>query len=96
MSKVNNGLVGMYCLTFRDGGKVSHQGKIVGMVDSGIYIVQWFEWMMGEPTNLSIVAVESMFEWKFYSSQDDWHEAAERYMEHQRIERERAERANEQ
>jgi len=89
-SSKETGLVGMYCLTFGDGGKLEHRGQVIGMVETGVYIVQWFEWLLCNPTHSTIVAVESMFDWKFYSSKDDWHEAVENYRELRRIEIERS------
>lgn len=69
---VNDGvpLVGQFFHTFKtypDGCRVvSEQGKVVGRVSDGVYLVQLFEWLMGEPVHREIKKLDDMLDWQFY------------------------------
>ena len=52
-------------------GKVEWQGRIIGRVSDEHYLVQLFEWAMGEPSVQRIVPVSEMSPWLFYSDADE-------------------------
>ena len=63
-------LVGRYFHSI-DSGKVSWQGVIIGRISDERYLVQLFEWAMGEPSVQRIVSASEMSPWLFYSDADE-------------------------
>ncbi len=53
------------------GGKVDWQGVVIGRVSDDRYLVQLFEWPMGEPSVQRIVSVSEMSPWLFYTDADE-------------------------
>lgn len=45
--------------------KVEWQGQVLGEVH-GMYLVQLYEWLMGEPTIQKLVHFEDMKKWNYY------------------------------
>ena len=63
-----NPLVGQYFHSLaRDTGKVEWQGMIIGNPEPGWYLLQLFEWMMGEPNVRRLAQIDDMEHWLFYS-----------------------------
>jgi hypothetical protein len=58
-------LVGCFFHQIKD-EKVGWQGVVVGRPEPGLYLVQLFEWLMGEPNVRRLVKVEDMANWLFY------------------------------
>jgi hypothetical protein len=54
-----------------DGGKISWQGVVIGRISDERYLVQLFEWAMGEPSVQRIVSASEMSPWLFYSDADE-------------------------
>jgi len=52
-------------------GHMKWQGHILAMPRPGYYLVQLFEWLMGEPSIQVIVPFEKMHDWFFYDSAED-------------------------
>ena len=66
-----NQLVGKYFHTFRtypdcDCRTVQYQGHIVAHIQGEYYLVQYFEWIVGEPSTYQIVTIEEMLDWNIY------------------------------
>ncbi len=60
-------LVGQYFHSLgKDDGKVEWQGVIIGNPEPGWYLVQLFEWLMGEPNVRRLVRIEDMADWLLY------------------------------
>lgn len=74
-------MVGLFCLTFDEKGKLSRQGEVIGEAANGYYLVQWFDWLVGAPGDIMLTPVKVMWEdgWMFYRSADDWREAAAQF-----------------
>jgi hypothetical protein len=75
-------LVGRCFHVFGEKRKVQYQGIVRAMVGDDHALVQYFEWLMGEPTTIEVVSLERMSfgatpnsrapgSWQFY--QDDEH-----------------------
>lgn len=67
-------LVGLYFHTFNKLGKPSPeylemhwQGIVVGNPEPEWYLVQLFEWLNGTDSNIQLVTMQDMLEWKFYA-----------------------------
>jgi hypothetical protein len=45
---------------------VQYQGVVRARVEEGIYLVQYFEWFVGEPSTMALVRIEDMLAWQFY------------------------------
>lgn len=68
-SKANGGavLIGQFFHSIgKDTGKIQWQGCIIGNPEPGWYLVQLFEWAMGEPNVRRLVRIEDMEGWLFY------------------------------
>ena len=75
-----NELVGkwFHSVTSKDGAREIHwQGQVVGKIDDGHYLVQLYEWLMGEPTEMQIVTLQDMVGWSFYHTSADMNGAYE-------------------
>ena len=53
-----------------DTGKVKWQGTVLGKTESGLYLIQLFSWLCGEPTNQCLIKGEEMEHWLFYDNAD--------------------------
>lgn len=54
-----------------EGGKISGQGTVIGRISDERYLVQLFEWAMGEPSVQRIVSASEMSPWLFYSDAEE-------------------------
>jgi len=50
----------------KDTGKVEWQGVVIGNPEPGWYLLQLFDWVMGEPNLRRLVRIEDMEHWLFY------------------------------
>src|SRR5579863_3690707 len=53
---------------------MSWQGHVIGEPTPGIFLVQLFSWIMGEPTDQLVIPISQIVEehWKFYDTHDEW------------------------
>ncbi len=70
-------LAGKYFHTFRTGPEqqkvIAKQGLVIGpMPGSPLLLVQWFEWVMGEPSHQRLVDLDELREAHFYRSEEQW------------------------
>jgi hypothetical protein len=77
------GLVGRYFHIFHKDNEVQYQGIVRGSLGNGKYLVQYFEWVKGEPREMEIRSIEDMRPgrsegcWQFYEDADQmnfWYE----------------------
>lgn len=68
----------------------TNQGCIVAEPMPGIYLVEFFSWLMGESTNQQLVPIAQMTEWLFYDDAE-WMTSAYEHGVQQRWDRERKE-----
>lgn len=66
-----NPLCGKFFHSIDQDGVVCWQGYVIGEAQPGFFLVQLFEWMMGEPSTCEIVPFEDMLDWFFYQSADE-------------------------
>lgn len=50
---------------------VETQGVVIGRVEEGKYLVQYFEWLLGQPSTRGVRALDEMADWDFFSSGAD-------------------------
>jgi hypothetical protein len=69
-------LAGVCFVTKTEEGKNHWQGKILGKVENGVYLVQLFEWLLGTPSNLALLHISSFIgdRAKLYESLEDLRE----------------------
>ena len=71
-------LVGRCFHIFDDAdGYVQSQGVVRGSLGDGFYLIQYFEWIMGELSTLEIKHIDAMLRWQFYEDVEHmkfWHE----------------------
>jgi hypothetical protein len=79
------GLVGRCFHVFGDDGRVLYQGIVRGQIDEKRYLIQFFEFFMGQPAAMRIVPIEMITTdpfawqrgWQFYEDDDHmrfWYE----------------------
>jgi hypothetical protein len=70
-------LIGRWFHSFHaDGRTVIWQGQILGLTH-GRYLVQLYEWVLGEPSTERLIPVADVAGWQFYPSaqaKNDWYE----------------------
>ena len=55
------------------------QGQVVRELENGNYLVQLYEWMMGEPSVQKVVSPTQMIAWDFYANDSQMRIAADEY-----------------
>jgi hypothetical protein len=68
MKTKSNGLVGKFFHSLNSDKKVEWQGFVLSNPEPGWYLVQLFEWLMGNPNVIRLVRIEQMESWLFYPS----------------------------
>ena len=68
----NDGLVGLFFHSISAGNEVEWQGRIVKELPSERYLVQLYDWMLGDPSLKKIVQISEMAAWRFYDSAEEW------------------------
>lgn len=85
---MTDGMVGWFVHTYDSDGTLHYQGEVAFQVTDDSYMIQWFEFLMGEPSDCTIHHVSEMGHWKFYPKLEWWKEAYERYSRQSRSQRE--------
>jgi len=67
-----DGFVGLFFHSINTGGEVEWQGRITRELPGEHYLVQLYDWMMGDPSLKRIVPLSDMTAWRFYDSADEW------------------------
>jgi hypothetical protein len=71
------GIVGMFFHSFDDSGKIKYQGVVTKDLENGSFMVLFFSWLDGSPTNQEITSFETMKDWHFYQTDKEmrlaWH-----------------------
>lgn len=60
-------------------GYVNNQGRIVGRADGGLYLIQFFDWLVGAPNRITAIHSDDFADgtWSFYAEVDEMIEAHE-------------------
>lgn len=74
MKKKYVGLVGCYFHSI-EAGEIKWQGLVVSKITEDYYLVQLFEWMLGQPNCLKLTHLSQMSDWHFYHSSSAMREA---------------------
>lgn len=85
VKKKPTGLVNRFAHTYNDDGEIVYQVEIIAELPEGYYLVQYFDFMMGNESSQGIYHVSEMKGWKIYGEHQDWLDAYERYSENRRI-----------
>ena len=74
-------LIGLYFLTFTQPPKnvLNWQGRVLSEPNSGWFLVQLYDWILGEAGDIRLVRIEEMAAWYFFESIEDWREQAAEY-----------------
>lgn len=70
VSSANDPLKGCFFHSIEN-GKVVWQGTVLGRVSEEAYLVQLFDFLVGEPSVRRIVTLADMKPWLFYASADE-------------------------
>ena len=71
-------LVGKYFHSF-EGGKLCLQGRVLSQESDGIYLVETYDWLVGQTYDMKLVRFEDMIGWKFYQTREDLSYHSSRY-----------------
>ena len=52
-------------------GEIDKQGRVVTYVMDGVFLVEFFEWVLGEPSGMGLVKLSEMMDWKIYDSAEE-------------------------
>ncbi len=69
-------IVGQFFHSFSfPNGVLEWQGKVIAEQAPSIFLVQLYEWFMGEPNGQFLVPLQQMVDekWKFYLTAEEWH-----------------------
>lgn len=73
--KINyTGMIGKYFHSIDD-ARINWQGVVIGEPQGGWYLVQLFEWLMGEESSMRLVKIEDMAGWIFYPDVESMRES---------------------
>jgi hypothetical protein len=74
-------LVGRYFHIWGDDGCISRQGRVVAQIDPAHYLVQLYDWIVGEANTMHVYTLDDMTvgkadrapgAWQFYESHEHW------------------------
>ena len=70
-------LKGKFFHSFDKEGYVTHQGHIIDFVNDDIAVIQYFDWIIGEPSQTKMVWLRDIVEggWALYSSAEEMRDA---------------------
>ena len=68
-------LLGKFFLSYHPDGAVLWQGRILSQPKPGLFLVQLYEWFLGEPSDQILVPIAQMQGWSFYPDVEGWHYA---------------------
>ena len=55
------------------------QGQVLSEIAPGVFLVQLYSWIDGEPTDRRVVEISAMASWRFYETAAQWREAGSAY-----------------
>lgn len=84
MTAQKDTLVGKFFLGFNEDGHLRWQGVVTAEPAPGFVLIQFFDFIFGQPRNEKLITVEQMVGWTFYDDADDWREAADSQIEFER------------
>ncbi|MGE4419997.1 MAG: GIY-YIG nuclease family protein [Sulfurimonas sp.] len=67
-------LDGKFFHTFKN-NQVEWQGYIISEPKDGFFLIQLFDWILGEPSNQKLVSINDMLSWNFYDSVEEMNDA---------------------
>lgn len=74
-------LVGRYFHIFDDNCEVQYQGQVLSQIDETHYLIQLYEWFVGNPDTIYVVSIDTMVSktlsrdarnWQFYENREHW------------------------
>ena len=68
-------LVGKWFHSFGESGTVKWQRTVLSQINSEVFLVQLYEWIVGEATYQKLVKLSEMLEWNFYDTNEDMKDA---------------------
>lgn len=63
---IARGYVGLFFHEYGQDGRIEHQGRVKCRIEGSTYLVQWMDWVDGQPSTTDIVSMESPDRFKFY------------------------------
>lgn len=88
ISKPKNGsMIGKFFHSYTDANQktMCWQGRILSRPSAGVYLVQLYEFIMGQESDQVLISFADMLNWRFYDTVNDWHFAYDQYSRAQRV-----------
>lgn len=70
-------LVDLWFHTFDNSGNIEKQGRVIGSATPEVYIIQHYDFVLGDPSHVRLVRLDEMLGWVFYFELDDMRDAWE-------------------
>jgi len=64
----NNVLVGLWFLTHDSEGNKEFQGQILSKLENNIYLVQLYDWLLGQASTMRLFSLDRLLNADFYST----------------------------
>lgn len=75
----NLNLVGKFFHSVDGKGGLRWQGTILSEPSPDMFLVQLFDWVMGQPSIQKLIPINEMNDWIFYSTHDEWVDAGDKH-----------------
>ena len=72
-------MVGTFFHSKTEDGALNWQGLIITDLGDGLYRVQLYGWLWGDPTLQKLVKLSDMLDWDFYRDRESWVDAGGEY-----------------
>lgn len=79
MAKQRSKYIGKWFHSWSRTGEIEWQGQVLERLDDGRYLVQLYEWVLGEESTQEVVYWQRMSKWSFYETNARMRRAYDRY-----------------
>ena len=68
----NDVLVGLWFLTYDSKANKEFQGQILSKLENNVYLVQLYDWVLGEASTMRLLSLDQLLYADFYKSVKEW------------------------
>ena len=68
----HNVLVGLWFLTYDSNANKEFQGQILSKLENNVYLVQLYDWVVGEASTMRLLSLDKLLNADFYKSVKEW------------------------
>lgn len=76
LNRYSDPLTGLFGHLYNSDNKIERQFLIKAKIEQAVYLVQWFGWIVGEPTTLGLLSAEDLMfpKAELYQDAKQWRE----------------------